>query len=87
MIYAPDGKRWINRGNAAMATGGTGDVLAGLTAALLAQGLSPLQAAQCGVYLHGLAGDRICERLGTTGLIASDLIDELPHTLQVVSKG
>lgn len=88
VIYAPDGKRWINcTGNAAMATAGTGDVLAGLTGALLGQGLSPLQAAQCGVYLHGLAGDRVRERLGATGLIATDLINELPHTLQMVRQG
>jgi NAD(P)H-hydrate repair Nnr-like enzyme with NAD(P)H-hydrate dehydratase domain len=54
-----------------MATAGTGDVLAGLISALLAQGLSPLQAAQSGVYLHGLAGDQVRARLGSTGLIAS----------------
>ncbi len=88
VIYAPDGRRWINlTGNASMATAGTGDVLAGLTGALLGQGLSPLQAAQCGVYLHGLAGDRVRERLGETGLIAMDLINELPHAQQMVRQG
>lgn len=88
IIYAPDGHRWINcTGNAAMATAGTGDVLAGLIGALLAQGLSPLQAAQGGVYLHGLAGDRVCVRLGSTGLIASDLIQELPHAMHQVRLG
>jgi NAD(P)H-hydrate epimerase len=88
VIYAPDGRRWINcTGNAAMATAGTGDVLAGLTGALLAQGLSPLQAAQAGVYLHGLAGDRVCTRLGPTGLIASDLIHELPHAMHRLRQG
>lgn len=88
VIYAPDGNRWINcTGNPAMATAGTGDVLAGLLGALLGQGLPPLQAAQCGVYLHGLAGDRVCEHLGDTGLIATDLINELPHTLQTVRQG
>ncbi len=88
VIYTPDGHRWINcTGNAAMATAGTGDVLAGLIGALLAQGLSPLQAAQGGVYLHGLAGDQVCAGLGPTGLIASDLIRELPHTMHRVRQG
>ena len=88
VIYAPDGHRWINcNGNAAMATAGTGDVLAGLISALLAQGLSPLQAAQSGVYLHGLAGDQVRARLGSTGLIASDLIHELPHAMHIMRQG
>jgi ADP-dependent NAD(P)H-hydrate dehydratase / NAD(P)H-hydrate epimerase len=88
VIYTPDGHRWINcTGNAAMATAGTGDVLAGLVGALLAQGLSPLQAVQCGVYLHGLAGDQVCARLGPTGLIATDLIHELPHAMRMVRQG
>lgn len=85
VIYAPDGHRWINpTGNAAMATAGTGDVLAGLIGALLCQNLTPLQAAQCGVYLHGLAGDRVRDRLGDSGLIASDLIGEIPHAAQTL---
>jgi NAD(P)H-hydrate epimerase len=85
VIYAPDGRRWINpTGNAAMATAGTGDVLAGLIGALLCQNLTPLQAAQCGVYLHGLAGDRVRDRLGDSGLIASDLIGEIPHAVQTL---
>ncbi|WP_089944592.1 NAD(P)H-hydrate dehydratase [Candidatus Entotheonella palauensis] len=88
VIYTPDRHRWINcTGNAAMATAGTGDVLAGLIGALLAQGLSPLQAAQGGVYLHGLAGDQACAGLGSTGLIASDLIQELPHAMHKVRQG
>src|SRR5215475_13491030 len=82
VIYAPDGQRWVNpTGNAAMATAGTGDVLAGIIGALLCQRLNPLQAAQCGVYLHGLAGDRVRDRLGTQGLIASDILEEVPHTI------
>ena len=72
VIYAPDGQRWINpTDNPAMATAGTGDVLAGVIGALLCQGLQPLQAAQCGVYVHGLAGDCVRDRLGYHGLIAS----------------
>ena len=64
-------------GNAGMATGGSGDVLAGMIAALAAQGLSPLDAARCGVYLHGTAGDRACTRLSQHGMLPSDMIEEL----------
>ena len=64
----------INRtGNAGMATGGSGDVLTGLIAALLAQGLPPFEAAQLGAHLHGLAGDLAASELSQPGLIASDL--------------
>jgi ADP-dependent NAD(P)H-hydrate dehydratase / NAD(P)H-hydrate epimerase len=59
--------------NPALATGGTGDVLAGVIGALLAQGLKPFDAARVGVYLHGLAGDAMRERFGDAGLLASDL--------------
>lgn len=60
-------------GNSGMATGGTGDVLSGLLAALLAQGMSGFDAAQLGVHLHGLAGDLAAADLSKAGLIASDL--------------
>jgi ADP-dependent NAD(P)H-hydrate dehydratase / NAD(P)H-hydrate epimerase len=63
--------------NPALATAGTGDVLAGAVAALLAQGLAPFEAACLGVYLHGMAGERVRERLGDAGLVASDLPLEL----------
>jgi NAD(P)H-hydrate epimerase len=63
--------------NPALATGGTGDVLAGAIGSLLAQGLAPFDAARLGVYLHGLAGDAVRERLGDAGLLASDLPDGL----------
>ena len=64
----------INRtGNPGMATGGSGDVLTGLIAALLAQGLAPFEAAQLGAHLHGLAGDLAAAELSQPGLIASDL--------------
>jgi NAD(P)H-hydrate epimerase len=56
-----------------MATGGSGDVLAGLLGALLAQGLPPYDAACFGVHVHGRAGDRVARRTGEAGLIASDL--------------
>jgi NAD(P)H-hydrate epimerase len=66
-------------GNPGMATGGTGDVLAGLTAALLGQGLGPFDAARLAAYLHGLAGDLARDDLGEVSLIASDLLDYLPR--------
>jgi NAD(P)H-hydrate epimerase len=76
-----DGKRiYVNAtGNPGMATGGTGDVLTGLIAALMAQKLKPFEAAQLGVYVHGLAGELAAERLGEISMIASDLLDELPN--------
>ena len=64
--------------NPAMATGGTGDVLAGTIGALLAQGLAPFDAARLGVYLHGLAGEAVRDRIGDAGLLAGDLPDALP---------
>jgi hydroxyethylthiazole kinase-like uncharacterized protein yjeF len=76
VIASPDGSTAVAPfENPALASGGTGDVLAGTLGALLAQGLAPFRAAQLGVYLHGLAGDQVRERLGDAGLLASDLPD------------
>ncbi len=63
--------------NPALATGGTGDVLAGTIGALLAQGLAPFAAARLGVFLHGTAGESVRERFGDAGLLASDLPDAI----------
>jgi NAD(P)H-hydrate epimerase len=68
-------------GNPGMATGGSGDVLTGILTGLLSQGLAPWDAARLGVHIHGLAGDLAAEALGQASLIASDLIDFLPHAL------
>jgi len=82
---APDGRVWINlSGNAGLAAGGTGDVLAGMIGALLAQGYAPTDAAVLGVFLHGYAADRIAERRGMIGLVASDLVEELPPTMHAL---
>ncbi|MDP3501537.1 MAG: NAD(P)H-hydrate dehydratase [Myxococcales bacterium] len=78
IISRHDGAVFINpTGNAGMATGGSGDVLAGLTGALLAQGLSTEDAAVVGAWAHGASGDLAAARRGQLGLIASDLIDHL----------
>jgi NAD(P)H-hydrate epimerase len=69
-------------GNPGMATGGTGDVLTGVVAALLAQGLAPYDAARLGAHLHGLAGDLAAAILGEVSLIARDLVDHLPSAFQ-----
>jgi NAD(P)H-hydrate epimerase len=69
-------------GNPGMATGGTGDVLGGLIAALIGQKLEPFAAAQLGVYLHGRAGDLAREQVGEVSLLAADLLDYLPRAFQ-----
>ncbi|MBY0394906.1 MAG: bifunctional ADP-dependent NAD(P)H-hydrate dehydratase/NAD(P)H-hydrate epimerase, partial [Thermoleophilia bacterium] len=82
---APDGRAWINlSGNAGLAAGGTGDVLAGIIGSLLGQGYAPEDAATLGVFLHGFAADRIAARRGMIGMIASDLIEELPPAIQAL---
>lgn len=75
----PDGRIMLNgSGNPGMASGGMGDVLAGILGALLAQGMPADEAAPLGVYLHGLAADRLLPALGDAGMIATDLLRELP---------
>ena len=76
-----DGQRVAinSTGNSGMGTGGTGDVLTGLIAALLAQGMPAFEAAQLGAHLHGLAGDLAAQELTQPALIASDLIRFLPR--------
>jgi len=69
-------------GNAGMGSAGMGDVLSGIIGALLCQGMEPVYAAAAGAYVHGWAGDLAKERLGERGLTASDLLRELPYTLQ-----
>lgn len=69
-----DGARWFHNrtGNPGLGTGGSGDVLAGLLGASLAQGMAPFDAPLV-VHVHGAAGDRVARRIGERGLIASDL--------------
>ncbi len=83
VIATPEGKVFINpTGNPGLATGGTGDVLTGLLAALIAQGMSPVQAACAGVYIHGLAADRLAAQRGMAGMAAGDLLNEIPYVLK-----
>lgn len=83
IIAAPDGEVYVNpTGNAGMATAGSGDVLTGLIAGLLAQRPSePLEAAIAGVYLHGLAGDLAANKLGMRSMIASDITANLSEAI------
>ena len=81
LIAAPDGAVWVNpTGNPGMATGGTGDVLTGIIAGLIAQHpRNALQATALAVYLHGLAGDLASATMGESSLVATDLVRFLPQ--------
>ncbi len=80
VVAAPDGRAAIAPfASAALARAGTGDVLSGIIAGLLAQGLEPFDAALCAVWLHGAAGERAAGQIGTTaGVVAGDLLEHLP---------
>lgn len=83
----PQGSVYINStGNPALATAGTGDVLAGTIGGFLAQGMSPAEAAFLGVYIHGLAGDLAAKNKGVRGVIASDVLELLPLAMQEIEK-
>ena len=85
VIADPDGRIFVNSsGNPGMATGGSGDVLAGVIAALLAQKLPPVMAAAVGVYLHGLAGDLAAADKTETAMIAGDIIEYLPAAFKKI---
>lgn len=69
-------------GNPGMAVGGSGDVLAGIIVSLLGQGLSPLEAAACGAWLHGAAGDLCAAEIGQYGMLPTDMLQALPRLLK-----
>jgi len=88
LVAAPDGRLVVNpTGNPGMASGGMGDVLTGVVAALIAQGLVPFEAAWVAAYLHGLAADLLAETLGDRGLLAHDVAERLPEAMQRVRAG
>ncbi|CAN2039743.1 ADP-dependent (S)-NAD(P)H-hydrate dehydratase / NAD(P)H-hydrate epimerase [Candidatus Magnetomoraceae bacterium gMMP-15] len=85
VIAHPDGSVFINRsGNPGMASGGMGDVLTGVIAGFISQGLSVEKAVQAGVYIHGAAADTLINTIGPVGFLASDLIDALPGKLKEI---
>ncbi|MBW1916457.1 MAG: NAD(P)H-hydrate dehydratase [Deltaproteobacteria bacterium] len=88
VVAAPDGRLSLNpTGNPALASGGTGDVLTGMIGGFLAQKLAAFDAARLGVYLHGLAADQWANLQGECGLLAGELLDELPEVIKEFALG
>ena len=87
VVADPKGKVYVNlTGNPGMASGGVGDVLTGMIASFIGQGIKPFDAARLGVFLHGLAGDLAAKEKGEVSLIASDILNKLPQAIKVISK-
>ena len=83
VVARPDGKTYVNTtGNPGMAKGGTGDVLTGMIASFIGQGMRPFDAAMLGVYLHGLAGDLAAKEKGEVSMLASDLLNKIPEAIK-----
>jgi NAD(P)H-hydrate epimerase len=83
VVAEPDGEIFINTtGNPSMAKAGTGDVLTGMVASFIGQGLSPLDAARLGVYVHGMAGDLAASEFGLHSVLASDIIGAIPEAFK-----
>lgn len=88
VVSSPDGSAMVSSStNAGLASAGTGDVLAGIIAGLLAQGLPYSAAAACGVYLHGAAGQMVREEMGDAGMVAGDLLPALPRAIKNIKEG
>src|SRR5207237_8677219 len=82
IITEPGGHTRINwQANPALATAGTGDVLGGMVAGFLAQKMAPFDAASAAVYLHTAASELVSAEFGNAGLLASDLLDRIPHAM------
>ncbi|MEL7648332.1 MAG: NAD(P)H-hydrate dehydratase [Sedimentibacter sp.] len=87
VIACPDGRVFVNTtGNPGMATAGSGDVLTGIIASFIGQGIEITQALKAAVYIHGLSGDMAAAELGEYSLIAGDLIRYLPHAFNEIMK-
>jgi len=87
VVSAADGRVLVSPfANPGLATAGTGDVLAGIISGMAAQGLPLFEAAATGVYVHGLAGERVKTKLGVTGMLASDLLLEIPQAIKQLAE-
>src|ERR687894_1584914 len=87
-IVTPQGEAWTYaEGSVGLATSGSGDVLAGIVAGLLARGAPPAEAAIWGVALHGEAGNRLSRRVGPLGFLARELLDEIPGVMRDFAPG
>jgi NAD(P)H-hydrate epimerase len=85
VVASPDGEAYVNTsGNPGMATAGSGDVLTGVIAALIGQGLSNFEAAGLGVHVHGMAGDLAAKKIGQVSLTASDILKFLPDVFKTL---
>ncbi|MCH8815923.1 MAG: NAD(P)H-hydrate dehydratase [Chloroflexi bacterium] len=88
IVAHPDGRVAISPfANPGLASGGTGDVLAGMIAGLIAQGVEPFDAASLGVYLHGRAAEHVSGDLGDAGMLASDLLPTVPRVIKELKGG
>ncbi len=88
VIADPDGQVFINpTGNAGMASGGMGDVLTGIIAGLITQGIAPREACRVGVYLHGTAADSLAQKLGPYGYLAGDVMAAIPGEIKKIVYG
>ena len=86
IVCKPEGQVYVNNtGNPGMATAGSGDVLTGIIISLMGQGIDPFESAKLGVYLHGLAGDLAKKDKGEYGLIASDIVEAIPHGIKLLN--
>ena len=84
-VAAPGGGAWRDENaDVGLGTSGSGDVLAGIMAGLLARGAEPAQAACWGTYVHAMAGQRLVPRMGRTGYLARELVDEVAPTIAMV---
>jgi NAD(P)H-hydrate epimerase len=88
VVALRDGEAFIiPTGNPGMATGGMGDILTGMIAAFLGQGLDPLSAAYAGAYLHGLAADILASERGQIGMLATEVADHFPTAIHRIQTG
>lgn len=85
VIATPNGPTRLSPfANPSLSSGGTGDVLSGVIAGLISQGLSTFDAASCGVYVHSLAAEQLRKKFGDAGMVASDLLPQIPITLKAI---